>query len=246
MESSDEAHRELLLQEFQIAPIVSAFFPADILEKLTSRGCWLSALASGELTPSTSAQKKFLRVVEFREAPSSAFEYLWLRYCFASSVCEAIVAMQKKDISFGQNLFQLSQTSRASYSGSIEQYTVSLGALLEDCKVKVGKSCPADRPYIIELLKAGALIRHALSTYELGVMYEYGLHVPRSTAVAEKYYKIAAELGNKEAIDKLIDFTPGFVESGIKVYSGTGNRATQALRIGDTYVGDSKDDFSMF
>jgi len=139
-------------------------------DSLKAHGFKLRALAEGALSPSTDAQRKFVRVASGKVPASSDWELLWLRFC-------ALEALRLN--------------SEGSDFGNLE-CPADLTRLAEHvAKKNIGRDC-ALAVYLAE--RARDLGDHHAS-YLLGILFEYGLGAPQDRQKAREHYRAAYNYG---------------------------------------------------
>lgn len=72
-------HKVLLARRDFAPQCDTSIFSAREKEILARYGCWMEALAIGQIAPITDAQRRFIRVVQEEVEPESEFETAWLK-----------------------------------------------------------------------------------------------------------------------------------------------------------------------
>ncbi len=74
------SHQEMLARSDFKLPIGRSEINQEELKILAQYGCWMEALANGEIEPFTEAQVQFVKVARGRESPATQFERVWVKY----------------------------------------------------------------------------------------------------------------------------------------------------------------------
>lgn len=75
----DPSSRALLRRDFDTIVNLESL-ELEQRELLIKYGCWMEALASGQLSPTTEAQERFVRVARGEAEPSTKYELAWTRF----------------------------------------------------------------------------------------------------------------------------------------------------------------------
>jgi uncharacterized membrane protein len=78
-----DEHKRFRLQRARISPIVAALVTPEQADILRRYGAWMSALAVGEIPPTTPEQARFKAVARLEAEPATAFELAWVAYMLA-------------------------------------------------------------------------------------------------------------------------------------------------------------------
>lgn len=98
-DSSNQIHKSYLAKPWIVRSLFKVFSEAEILF-LTKYGAWLSALDSGNIEPTTTAQRHFVQVCNGKKPPKTAHEILWLE-CKMENLCyREIVLLRQGEINY--------------------------------------------------------------------------------------------------------------------------------------------------
>jgi hypothetical protein len=182
-------HQNSSSSEFSISNFVRNCLSKEDAERLERHGSKLLSLISGEISPSTEAQKRFISVAKIYASPKTDWEFLWLRY-----------------IKF-RNLEQ-ANPNLTSAPGSPD-------FLIELSEHILHTSRNDQTESAIYLATVSANSGNAEGFKLLATIHEYGIGVPQNPAKAREYYKKAEWFGAKvEAYKKNLPDFGASIQSG--------------------------------